>query len=386
MTKLEKLRKIIEEKKEKKKIAEKPFEAVDMEQVERIVERMKKKYSEEGIEFEEVGGRLKELRGIIAEGKQAELEVQTVEELKGFRNPLVRDLGKFYLKLKAITKPIGKLVNKFPQVKQLNFYLYSANMKYSAKQFIALVTAASVIALITSFVGFLALFSLMGFDVVTVALVAPLLALLVFVFTIMIGFMIPRNRAKKRGDAVSRELPFALRHMATELKAGIGLYRTIQTIAIADYGALSEEFARTITEIEEGTETKLALRHFALRTQSKALRNALIHLIRALKTGGNLSEIMNDIANDVAFELRMKIKDFAEKLNFFGAIFIYLAIVVPVFVAILGGVKTLPMESGPTLFETIPITIEVVMVFYLVAMPLILLYLIAFISMSQPKV
>ena len=69
---------------------------------------------------------------------------------------------------------------------------------------------------------------------------------------------------------------------------------------MADYGELSEEFSRTINEIEEGTDTKLALRHMALRTQSKALRNSLIHVIRALRTGGNLSVIMNDIADDVS--------------------------------------------------------------------------------------
>jgi len=377
------LRKIIEEKKGKKQVKT----TFDKEEVERIVERMKKKYSDQGMEMEEVGGRLKELRGIIADGKQKELEVQTVEDLKVFNSPMVRQLGKFYLALKAITKPIEKLISKLPQVKQLSFYLYSANMKISAKQFLAIVSSLALIVFVFSII----LLSALTFTffpeapMLTKSLLVLIVSLLFTFMAIIIGFLIPRRKAMSRGDSVSKELPFALRHMATELKSGLGLYRTIQTIALADYGELSEEFSRTINEIEEGTDTKLALRHLALRTQSKALRNSLIHVIRALRTGGNLSIIMNDIADDVSFSLRMKIKDFGQKMNFFATIFIYMAIVIPVFISILGGIKITPIQSG-SVFQSLPLGIPVLAVFFLIFMPMLLAYLVFFISLSQPKV
>ena len=57
--------------------------------------------------------------------------------------------------------------------------------------------------------------------------------------------------------------------MATELRAGQS-YKTIQAVTAANYGVLSEEFV-SITEIE-GTETSDALKHLALRTQSKPLK------------------------------------------------------------------------------------------------------------------
>lgn len=377
------LRKIIEEKKGKKQVKS----TYDKEEVEKIVERMKRKYSEEGMELEEVGGRLKELRGMIADGKQKELEVQTVEDLKVFNSPMVRQLGKFYLALKAITKPMEKLISKLPQVKQLSFYLYSANMKISAKQFLAIITSIALIVFVFSIILLSALtFALFPeAPMLTKSLLVLIVSLLFTFMAVIIGFLIPRRKAMSRGDSVSRELPFALRHMATELKSGLGLYRTIQTIALADYGELSEEFSRTINEIEEGTDTKLALRHLALRTQSKALRNSLIHVIRALRTGGNLSIIMNDIADDVSFSLRMKIKDFGQKMNFFATIFIYLAIVIPVFVSILGGIKITPIQSG-SVFQSLPLGIPVLAVFFLIFMPLLLGYLVFFISLSQPKV
>lgn len=382
--KIEKLRKIIEEKKEKK---DQKRHTVDMEEVEKIVDRMKRRYSDEGMEMEAVGGRLKELRGIIAEGKQKELEVQTVEDLKVFSSPMVRQLGKFYLALKAITKPIESLISRLPQVKQLSFYLYSANMSISAKQFLAILTSVALIVFVLSAVLLTTIVFMLFPEapMISKSLLVLMVSLMFTFMVIIVGFLLPGRRAMARGDAVSKELPFALRHMATELKSGLGLYRTIQTIALADYGALSEEFSRTINEIEEGTDTKLALRHLALRTQSKALRNSLIHVIRALRTGGNLSIIMNDIADDVSFALRMKIKDFAQKMNFFATIFIYLAIVIPVFISILGGIRITPIQSG-SVFETLPLDIPVLAAFYLIFMPMILAYLVVFISMSQPKV
>lgn len=381
MVKLDELRKKIEERKakEKKFVAGKEAaeEAFDVERVEKIVDKMKKKYAEQGIEFEQVGGKLRELRGIVAEGEAAKIQVQRVEELTEFRSPIVQGLGRFYLFFGAVLKPISSLLRRLPPTRELAFYLYSANMMYSVHQWLAISAAASVIAF---FIGLVLGVMLLYF--LNLPLVFSLLfAILAFIAALVVCFIIPKSRAQSRGDAISIELPFALRHMATELKAGIGLYKTLQAIATADYGILSEEFSRTINEVEEGTDTKDALRHFALRTQCKALRNALLHVIRALKTGGNLSDIMNTIASDVSFELRMKMRDFGQKMNFFGVIFIMGAIVAPTFIIIIGGITNTPMQIG-----TLPLDPMMILIFYLVIMPLLLLFLIIYLHMMQPKV
>jgi len=168
------------------------------------------------------------------------------------------------------------------------------------------------------------------------------------------------------------------------LKAGIGLYRALQTVAAADYGAASEELAQTIAEIEEGTDAKDALKHLALRTQSKPLRSALIHIVRAMKTGGNLSEIMNEIAEDVGFELRNKIRDFSERMNFYGVIYIFVAIVAPVAVGVIGAVVNARLGSSNAL-SSIPLDSTTIPIFYLLIMPLLLFYLVMLVVISQPK-
>ena len=359
---------------------------IDMEKIDKIVERMKKKYMDEGVEFEEVGGRLAELRGIIAEGEAGEVEIQKVEELREAKTPIVKFLGNLYLYFRGILEPISRPLSGVKQMERLSYYLYSANIKLSAKQYLAISLGAAILALIVAIPLTAALFVLVkaSLTVKTVlGIILPFgLALMVF----GAAMLVPQRLAKRRGEETSVELPFALRHMATELKAGIGLYKTIQAIAVAGYGSLSEEFARTVTEIEEGTDAKDALRHLALRTQSKALRISLMHIVRAMETGGNLSTIMNEIAEDVSFELRLKVRDFSQKMNFFGVVFIFTAIVFPVMITILGIIRNSPLSAGALGFRQLPLSVGVITMIFVVLIPLMLIMLIGYIKAIQPRV
>jgi flagellar protein FlaJ len=368
-----------------RKAVEGPTE-IDMEKVEKIVKRMKEKYREEGVEFEEVGGTLRELRGLIAEGMAAKIEIQTIEELREVKNRTVKFLAELYIKLGAILKPIAKAMAKLPEMEMLSFYLYSANMHYSSKQYIALTVAGSTIVAFIALLVSAAALTLIEVEIAARILGIIIITILSFIASSVIILMVPRQNAIARGNAVSLELPFALRHMSTELRAGIGLYRTIQAVASAGYGVLSEEFARVITEVEEGTDTKDALRHLALRTQSKALRNAVIHIVRALKTGGNLSESMSKIAEDVSFNLRMAVREFGQRMNFFGVVFIFGAIVMPMMITILGAIRNSPIQETMESFQMLPLTIPAMAGIYLAVMPLILGMFLFYIKSSQPRV
>ncbi len=389
MAKLDELKSNISQKKAKGKKgatgSNEPIE-VDMEKVEKIVKRMREKYRAEGVEFEEVGGNLRELRGLIAEGMGAKIEIQTIEELREVKSKMVKLLAGIYLKLGGILKPVAKVILKFPEFEMVTFYLYSANMHYSSKQYVALTVAASAIVFIISLLISAAVMTILDIQIVTRVLAVILIAVLSFIITAIIILIVPKQKAVARGNAVSLELPFALRHMATEIRAGIGLYRTIQAIGMADYGELSEEFARVITEVEEGTDTQEALRHLALRTQSKSLRSAIVHIVRALKTGGRLSESMNDIAEDVSFNLRLAVSEFGQRMNFFGVVFIFGAIVMPVMVAILGSIRNSPIKASMPSFEMLPLGIPIMAAFFLVIMPFILIIFLFYIKSSQPKV
>ncbi len=389
MAELDFLKKNIEEKKAAEKKTQAPIsnQAVDLDQVEKIVDKMKKKYKEEGLEFEGVEGKLGDLRSEITGGKTSSMQIQNVEELAATGSPMVQRIGSIYLKFRKFFDSLSNIVLKLPQVEKIDYYIYSANLKFSLKQYVAITSVLTVLSAIVGFIVLTLLTITLDIDLATKFLLIVLCTFFVAVISMLVVLSIPQSIARKRGDEITVELPFALRHMSTELKSGVGLYRTIQTIASADYGVLSEEFSRTIREIEDGTDTKDALKHMSLRVQSKDLSNALNHIVRALKTGGNLSEIMAEIAEDVSFSIQNRIRDFSEKMNFFGVIFIFVAIVAPVMVSILGGIRNTPISTatGGNVFSALPLDSGNLAVFYLILMPVILLMMILYIRSIQPK-
>jgi flagellar protein FlaJ len=197
--------------------------------------------------------------------------------------------------------------------------------------------------------------------------------------------VLPNQKAKKRGVYIDIELPFALRHLSTELQAGMGLYKTLKSIAKNDYGVLSDELSRTILEIENGTDTKTALRHTALRSKSKNFNIALFHVIRTLNTGGNLSESINAVADTVSFDLMESAKAYGEKMNFFGVIFIFVAIVLPVFISVLAAIANAPISQDGTAFLAGVMPPSLLTIIYLVIMPIIFIFIIYYIKIIEPK-
>ncbi len=393
MTEFSNIKKRIEERKGVQKDAPEEVADFDERQINQIVQRMKGKYESQGMQFNDVSGQLAELKDIISGNDKKQFEFGGAEQLSEKSSPFVRSMGRLYRYMRGPLDAVGKVVEKFPQMKTLNYYLYSANMNYSARQWVALISIVSVLVFVFSVFGLQLLFFLLreigarrGLTLtpvlVTLSVLLPfVIGLFLSLITIIVGLLIPKSNAVQRGEACASELSFALRHMAAELRSGLGLYKTIQTIAKADYGVLSDEFAKTISEIEEGVDTKDALKHFAARTQSRQLSNALRHIIRALKTGGNLSEIMSTIAQDVSFDLQIRIREYSERLNFFGVIFIFMGIVAPVFVGVLGAIA----NSGLPIPISLPLSPPIIFAYFLGVMPLFMAMLAYYLFISQPR-
>ena len=105
--------------------------------------------------------------------------------------------------------------------------------------------------------------------------------------------------------------------MATELRAGTGLHDSMRSISLSGYGPLSEEFSRALEEIRYGESTGKALIDMSERINSEGLQRAVYQITRTLDSGGDLAKTLSVIADDTAYELRMKLKDYAQKLNSF---------------------------------------------------------------------
>lgn len=357
----------------------------EIKKVESIVERMKKKYAEKGLALgEKPSKELKELRELLTSEKPPRKTIKALEQLKESKDKFLAFIGKTYFSFQKFFKPLLRFFSSLSAVKKLDYYLYSAHIKFSVAQWLVIsIVSAAILSIITFFFSSITL-TLFQIPIATTFLISILLTISIFLISSALILLYPKFKAFRRAEAIDAELPFALRHLATQLRAGIGLFKALQTIATSDYGVLSEELSRTVIAIEEGTETKEALSKLAYYTQSRSLKNSCAHIIRALRTGSNLSEVITSIASDVSFEHRAKMREFAEKMNFFGVIFIFIAIVLPVFIAILSAIANSPVAR--MFFVVLPLSPMIITLFYGLIMPFILCVLILHLKMIQPSV
>ncbi len=333
MPRFKKLKSLLQPKKEEKEIKLESAGELD-ESLEKIVARMKEKYMKEGLITTEEAR--KGVREKLFGRRKIEIEASP-RELLLYDNALIRAFGKLYLTLES---PMSKFIEFFKkrQRESLKYDLLASGFNYSVDQYLAIVFSATMITWVISTLLILLLMLAGGLN----PAIAVIMIALIPMITIFIGLTIPRSKANKLANQIEKELPFALRHMSIEIRAGVGIYKTMESIASSGYGPLSIGFKWVLSQIEKGEPTEDVLEEWAQRTRSDAVKRVVSHMVRALRTGGNLSEIMVTIAEDVSFERRAKIADFAEKLNLLGLFLMMAIIVLPVMITILTTIASAP--------------------------------------------
>ncbi len=243
--------------------------------------------------------------------------------------------------------------------------LYRAHIDIPVKKYIAFALGIStILAVVVGIVGTLIFVKFLGIFGLTIAL--PI-AFLTFVFSMFVARIYPKNKVKARRDAFARELPFALRHMATKLAGGSGLFEAINSVARGGYGVLSEEFRRVLLEVERGSSIEDALERMDMRIGSPALRKVIRHIISTIKTGGNIANTLKMLAEEISTEVRMKIKDFIQVLNTFTMVYMFLVIVAPVMLTVLVialGISQKTVIISPTLMWIIYLAIFLISLYF----------------------
>lgn len=344
------------------------------EELEKIVDRLRQKNAPKETN---ISKKLESLKTTV-EGKG--VVVAPTEEVKREVQVSVHKssnaLGNFYSAFEKPLSLIQNLMNVFPITTSLKNNLESANINVSPEGYMALSSVVSIIVafLLLILIGSLSIFLSPVLSVVGIGYSVTLsiiVAVFGFILTSLLMIYYPGMKANERAKDIDKELPFALRQLSTQLKAGVSFSNSLNSIAQSNYGVLSDEFKRVLVDMEGGMSTEEAVLKLSIRTKSKGLKKALVQIIRALKTGGNLAEIITTIADDVSFESRMKIRDFTEVLNLISIGYIMIAVVGPVMLTILSAVAQLPVFGGGIAFALvlglfIGILFMTIMILYLI--------------------
>ena len=139
----------------------------------------------------------------------------------------------------------------------------------------------------------------------------------------------PRVISKSVASKIDRGLVFATRDMLIQVSSGIPLYRTLSNVAEGDYGQVSVEFKRAVSEARSGTSLTTALENMAVRNQSIYLKKMSWQLVTAMRSGANLTKSLKGIIKLlVDYQLR-QIKAYNAELNFIVLIYLLAAAVLP---------------------------------------------------------
>ncbi len=248
--------------------------------------------------------------------------------------------------------------------------LNRANMGYSEKQFIGLLLGVDLIATacVSVFIWFFLnsiIFTSLGGG-------------LSFIVILLVGRNQPKSKISSRASEINQEIPYALRHMATQLSSGIGLPETMTSVSEAGYGALSEEFDRTLQQMRMGKSMTKALAELQERVGSDSLSKAVRQIQRTLKTGGNLSRTLEILADESSFDLRMKLRDYTQSLNMMTMVYMFASAIIPSLLVVIMivssfmGAQFLP----PVLMNML----------YLIVIPFLLAYLVVIFKRMEPEV
>lgn len=188
----------------------------------------------------------------------------------------------------------------------------------------------------------------------------------------------PQIKTEKGYSDLNQELPYALRHMSIELKAGKGLHDAILTIRNANYGSLSREFNRVLEEVKFGRSTEDALLEMVRRVKSDGLSRSIHQIVGTLRVGGNLAGSLEIIAQDISFDMQIKLKEFSQKLNSFILIYTFIAILAPV-------ISLIMLMAGSTVMGDI-ISSELLYVIYIIFFPLVVMFMGLFIKKLEPRI
>ena len=188
----------------------------------------------------------------------------------------------------------------------------------------------------------------------------------------------PQMKMQRGYGDLNQEMPYALRHMGIELKAGRGLHDALMTIRDADYGSLSNEFARVLEEIKFGKSTEDSLLEMSHRVKSEGLSRAIHQIIGTLRVGGNLAGNLEIIASDISFDMKIKLKEYSQKLNSFILIYTFIAILAPV-------ISLIMLMAGSTVMGDV-ISSQLLFVIYAIFFPMVVMFMGLFIKKLEPKI
>jgi flagellar protein FlaJ len=241
------------------------------------------------------------------------------------------------------------LQNFFPFLK---VSLKQAELKFSTKEYLSMCFIASA-----SF--FVFLFSLMFF-VLAIAGVenffsfALVTSILITSFAFLQQITYPRMYVNKRIKGIERNLMAALQNILVQLNSGVPLFDVLVNISKGNYGEISKEFSKAVKEINAGRSQIETLEEMAATNPSLFFRRGVWQLVNGMKSGADMSDVINEIIKLLAEEQILQIQRYGSQLNPLAMFYMLLVVIMPslgtTFLIILTSFVAMPSFLAKSIF------------------------------------
>jgi flagellar protein FlaJ len=147
-----------------------------------------------------------------------------------------------------------------------------------------------------------------------------------FIFFYLIQY--PKLVANRRMRVLESDLLSSLQHMLVEIKSGVPLFNAMVSIS-TDYGEISEEFKKTVKEINAGKSEIKALEEASRRNPSLYFRRTLWQLTNSIKAGSDIGNALEAIVHNLTEEQIIEIRKYGQELSPYTLIYMLIAIIMP---------------------------------------------------------
>ena len=121
--------------------------------------------------------------------------------------------------------------------------------------------------------------------------------------------------ARKRREAIDRDLPDFLDVLAVTVSAGLGFRAALMTVAGRFGGAISEEINTVLHQITNGASVRSAFTALRDRTRSEAVNEFVTAYLQAEELGAPLADTLNQIAADMRRATAQRMRQHASKVE-----------------------------------------------------------------------
>jgi tight adherence protein B len=208
---------------------------------------------------------------------------------------------------------LNRILPAVPGVDRLDLLMRQANVKYTMGFFILLSLALLV----------------MGYLLFFIVTKSALFSFLLAIGAASLPLITLRSKKKKRMAKFEKQLPDGLGLIARALRAGHAFTSGMKLASEEFSDPLGPEFEETLDEINFGVSVPEALKNLARRADCPDVNFFVVSVILQRETGGNLAEIIENLAHIIRERFRFRGK--VRVLSAEGRLSAIILLAIPVF-------------------------------------------------------